>query len=240
MHHKKLAIIIIVLIFMLIVGIGGYIYLKNKLSRDYRFLGFVHFPEAMIVLEGIRSEALHHFGKIYGQFREENNEEWFRRIKPLIEAGWWPTDTDTEDIAYLESLGYRPPPINWETSPEIIHKLAAFISERGRAQSTVVDFMQARLEKNMDKVSIFLTDNAKQQYLQPGLSLFGASNPHFQEFEILENDQLDSAQFNIKVRIYEEYTGKGSVGYFDENLIVKKIGDRYLIDGVERCKYVNL
>ena len=118
-------------------------------------------------------------------------------------------------------------------------KIGKSIEER-IAESTVVGFMNARLQRNADMASFWLSNNAKLQYSQPGLTLIGTSNPHFESFEILEIDKLSSTQFEFKVRIYEEYTGEGRIGYFDENLIVNKINDKYLIDSVERGEYINL
>jgi len=107
-------------------------------------------------------------------------------------------------------------------------------TEEKLAESTVVEFMNARLQRNTDRASFWLSNNARLQYSQPGLTLIGTSNPHFESFEILEIDKRSPTQFEFKVRIYEEYTGEGRIGYFDENLIVNKDGDKYLIDSVER------
>ena len=104
---------------------------------------------------------------------------------------------------------------------------------------TVEEFMKARIEKNMEKASSFLTDNAKTQYSSGKLTLVGVSNPHFADFKILETKKLNATQFRFKVRIDEEYTGQGKVGYFDETLTVIKKEDRYLIDSVERGEYTN-
>ena len=109
-----------------------------------------------------------------------------------------------------------------------------------RAKATVVAFMNARIQRNQLKAEEFLTDNAKEQYSQPGLTLIGTSNPHFADFEILEREKLNDSQFRLRVRIYEEYTGQGRIGYFDEILIVIKSGERYLINSVERSEYTNL
>ncbi len=70
--------------------------------------------------------------------------------------------------------------------------------------------------------------------------MVGLSNPHFTDFEIFEREELNDAQVRIRVRIYEEYTGQGEVGFFDETLTVIKKGDRYLIDSVERSQYQTL
>ena len=74
-----------------------------------------------------------------------------------------------------------------------------------------------------------------------GLTLTGLSNPHFADFEILEREKLNNSQFRFKIRIYEEYTGEGRVGYFDETLtVIKRERNKHLIDSVERGEYTNL
>ena len=113
-------------------------------------------------------------------------------------------------------------------------------NEKELARQIVEKFMIARIQKNQPFAESFLTDNAKEQYYQSGLTLIGVSNPHFANYNVLESKKLDSEGFQFKVRIYEEYTGQDRVGYFDETLIVIKSGDRYLIDSVERGEYIDL
>jgi len=113
--------------------------------------------------------------------------------------------------------------------------------EESSADSAVVAFMEARIQRDRELALSWLTDNAKQQYAQPSLTLIGTSNPHFADFEILERNKLDDAQFKFKVRIYEEYTGQGRIGYFDETLtVIKMERNKHLIDSVERGEYTNL
>jgi len=113
--------------------------------------------------------------------------------------------------------------------------------EESSADSAVVAFMKARIQRDQEFALSWLTDNAKQQYAQPGLTLIGTSNPHFADFEILEREKLNDSQFRFKVRIYEEYTGQGRVGYFDETLtVIKRERNKHLIDSVERSEYTNL
>lgn len=109
-----------------------------------------------------------------------------------------------------------------------------------KVKGMVTEFMEAQIQRKQPLAESFLTDNAKAQYSQPELTLVGTSNPHFESFEILEMEKLDSTQFKFKVRIYEEYTGKGRVGCFDETLIVIKSEGGYLIDSFERSGYINL
>lgn len=110
------------------------------------------------------------------------------------------------------------------------------------AESLVVAFMEARIQRDQELALSWLTDNAKGQYLlRSDLPLTGLSNPHFADFEILEREKRENSQFKFKVRIYEEYTDRGRVGYFDETLIVIKINENYLIDSLEeRSEFYNL
>ena len=113
--------------------------------------------------------------------------------------------------------------------------------EEKLAESAIAEFMTVRIARNEELALSWLTDNTKVQYLlQRDFPLAGLSNPHLADFEILETEKLDTVRFRFKVRIYEEYTGQGRVGYFDETLTVIKSGDRYLIDSFERSEYTNL
>jgi len=110
--------------------------------------------------------------------------------------------------------------------------------EERLAESAVVAFMEARIQRDQELALSWLTDNGEGEYLlRSDRPLTGLSNPHFVDFEILEREQLGNNQFSFKVRIYEEYTGQGRVGYFDETLIVIKEKEKYLIDSAERSQY---
>ena len=112
--------------------------------------------------------------------------------------------------------------------------------EERLAESAVGAFMEARIQRDQELALSWLTDNAAGQYLsRSDLPLTGLSNPHFADFDILEGEQLIDSQFRFKVRIYEEYTGQGRVGYFDETLTVIKSEDKYLIDSFERSQYTD-
>ena len=109
------------------------------------------------------------------------------------------------------------------------------------AESAVVAFMEARIQRDQELALSWLTDNAGGQYLsRSDLPLTGLSNPHFSDFEILDREKLDNTQFKFKVRIYEEYIGQGRVGYFEETLIVIKDKEKYLIDSFERGQYTEI
>lgn len=113
--------------------------------------------------------------------------------------------------------------------------------EQKMAESTVVAFMEARIQRDQGLALSWLTDNGEGGYLlRSDRPLAGLSNPHFADFEILEREQLGNNQFSFKVRIYEDYTGQGRVGYFDETLTVIKEKKKYLIDSVELNQYTDL
>jgi hypothetical protein len=126
-------------------------------------------------------------------------------------------------------------------SKEDCYNVVGKSKEERLAESAVVAFMEARLQRDEELALSWLTENAKEQYLfLSELSLVGLSNPYFVDFEILEREELTDSQFTFRVRIYEEYTGRGKVGFFDETLTVIKSGDKYLIDSVERSQYTSL
>ena len=123
---------------------------------------------------------------------------------------------------------------------EYCYQLIEKSQEQRLAESCMIAFMESRLRRDREMALNWLTEKAKQQYVQPDLTLVGTSSPHFASYEILKVEKLDSIQFKFKVRIYEEYTGQGEVGFFDETLTVIKSGDKYLIDSVERSQYTDL
>ena len=102
-------------------------------------------------------------------------------------------------------------------------------------------FMEARLENNQPLAESFLTDNAKKQYSQPGLTLVGTSNPHFVNRDLLGCQKKSEDKYLCKVRIYEGLTAdEKATDYFDEYLTVIKSDNKYLVDSVQREKYVNI
>ena len=123
---------------------------------------------------------------------------------------------------------------------EYCYRLIEKSQEQRLAESSVIAFMKSRLQRDGEMALSWLTEKAKQQYAQPDLTLVGTSNPHFASYKTLKVEKLDSIQFKFKVRIYEEYTGQGRVGYFDETLIVIKSESKYLIDSFERGEYTDL
>lgn len=126
-------------------------------------------------------------------------------------------------------------------SREDCYSMVEKSKEEKLAESSVVAFMEARIQRDEELALSWLTVNGSGQYLsRSDLPLTGLSNPHFADFEILEREKLANTQFKFKVRIYEEYTGQGRVGYFDETLTVIKDKEKYLIDSVERSEYINI
>lgn len=128
-----------------------------------------------------------------------------------------------------------------QSNAEDCYSMIGSSIEERLAESAIASFMEARLQRDEELASSWLTDNAKGKYVSlSGLSLVGLSNPHFADYEILEQEKLNDTQFIFKVRIYEEYTGQGKVGFFDETLTVIKNEDKYLIDSAERSQYTDL
>lgn len=113
--------------------------------------------------------------------------------------------------------------------------------EERLAESVVVAFIEARIQRDEELALAWLTDNAKEGYFSHAdLPITGLSNPHFADFEILERKKLNDRQFLFTVRIYEKNTGsQNMVGYFDETLTVLKEDDNYLVDSFIRSEYTN-
>jgi len=126
---------------------------------------------------------------------------------------------------------------NKETIDSFIPDETHFVTE---VHAFVANFMKARLERNQPLAESFLTDNAKKQYSQSGLTLIGTSNPYFVNHALLGEQKIGDGKYLYKVRIYEGLTGQSATGYFDEILTVIKVGSKYLIDSVKRSEYTNL
>lgn len=113
-----------------------------------------------------------------------------------------------------------------------------------KAEKTLNKFMIARLQNNQPEAENFLTDNARKQYDEPGLTLIGGSNPHFINYKII-NTQTEGIKGNMKitfiVRIFEDLTGdEESNGYYDETLTVREVENEYKIESVTRGQYIHL
>ncbi len=131
---------------------------------------------------------------------------------------------------------------------ELIKESHVVTNEQELTTAMIIDFMDSRIKLayegkgDLDKVKSYLTNNAKEDYSQIqfiDFALIGISNPHFSRYEILEIEKLDSFKFKFIVRIYEEFTGEGETGCFDEVLTAIPVGKEYLIDSVEKRDCTN-
>jgi len=120
-------------------------------------------------------------------------------------------------------------------------------SKKEIATAMIIDFMDSRMRTSgkgdLDNAKSYLTDNAKEDYSQIqfiDFALVGISNPHFSRYDILKIEELNSDKIKFIVRIYEELTDEGEVGYFEEILTVIPVGNEYFIDSVEKGDYVNI
>ena len=123
-------------------------------------------------------------------------------------------------------------------------KEEAIGGEQELAENMITEFMNARMDRNVNKAKNYLTDNGVKEYSQHSFidyALVGISNPHYSRFEILEAEKIDIDEFKFVVRIYEyfvETKEKGDFQYFDEELIVIKINNNYLVDSVECGEFI--
>lgn len=112
-------------------------------------------------------------------------------------------------------------------------------SEEEAAMRTVIHYAEALRSRSRDQLLPYLTGEAKQQVAQ-WPAFFGISNPHLGSFEILHVTRVSDTQFEFLVRQYEEYTGYGRVGYYDEALVVVRSGGSYFISSIRASKYVDM
>lgn len=113
-----------------------------------------------------------------------------------------------------------------------------------KAEKTLNKFMIARLQNNQQEAEDFLTDNARKQYDEPGLTLIGGPNPHFIKYKIIDivtEGNRGDWKITFVVRIFEDLTGDQETnGYFDETLTVREVDKQYKIESVKRSEYVHL
>jgi hypothetical protein len=114
-------------------------------------------------------------------------------------------------------------------------------AEEELAKTSAASFMTERISGDQEAALEWTTEQGGGQYLlRSDIPLIGLSNPHLSDFEILDAERLAEDKFQIEVRIYEEYTGMGKTGYFNETLELVKSGERYLVDSFDRSGYTNL
>jgi len=105
-------------------------------------------------------------------------------------------------------------------------------------------FIEARLlhEEDVARAAAepFLTQEALEEYDAREVSLWPVSNPHFSRYNVLSRRPLEGGGWYVRIRIFDEYTDFGEIGYFDEELLVRREGPSYRIYGVDIGDYVNL
>lgn len=86
----------------------------------------------------------------------------------------------------------------------------------------VTDFMEARMARDPDRARTFLGPDAAAQYDagDGGLTLIGASNPHFDAWSFAALEAADANSFEVRVQVVEAYTGEEETTSFEENLFV--------------------
>lgn len=104
-------------------------------------------------------------------------------------------------------------------------------------QATVMinKFMALRMKRDATGALNYCTDHAKELYApDKSVVLAGISNPHYAKYEILSKKKLASTKYQFGVRIYQELSGEGESGSFDETITIVKSGGKYLVDLIEQ------
>jgi hypothetical protein len=103
----------------------------------------------------------------------------------------------------------------------------------------VTAFMEAYKNRSGTLARMYLTESARDKV--PACPL-GPANPFVSRYEILSPRQpvVDSDNVQFLVRVHEEYTGQGEIGYYDLTLTVVESEYRYLIEAIKQGQYVHL
>lgn len=107
-------------------------------------------------------------------------------------------------------------------------------------KDVVTRFLIAKQHRNFDETKPFLTPEFEKT-LDP-IEFTGTSNPHISRFEFREGVlfSADSKVYKVKVRVYQEYTDEGEIGYNDNIFYIKQVGEKYLIDNIDYGQYIPL
>jgi hypothetical protein len=119
-------------------------------------------------------------------------------------------------------------------SPERLRELDALVAR----------FIKARLERVEEDAwtaaDPFLSGDAILGFSGHECSLSPLSNPHYLRHQILNHRPLGESAWSITVRIFDEYTGFGEIGYHEETMLVRAEGTSFRIHEVAFGKYVDL
>lgn len=105
-------------------------------------------------------------------------------------------------------------------------------------KETVSNFLKAQQHRNFDEARPYLTTEFAAT-IDP-IGFVGTSNPHTGRFEFKDTVQFSSLAkaYELRVRVYQEYTGEGDIGYNDDTFFVKQVGEKYLISNIKYGQYI--
>lgn len=106
-------------------------------------------------------------------------------------------------------------------------------------EKVILAFMEAYKNRSGTLARMYLAESVRDTV--PARPL-GSANPFISRYQILSPRQpvVDSNSVQFIVRVYEEYTGQGEIGYYDLTLTVIESEYRYLIGAVKQGQYVQL
>jgi len=106
-------------------------------------------------------------------------------------------------------------------------------------KEVVTEFLKAKQSRSFEEAKPFLTPEFAKT-IDP-VMFAGTSNPHMGQFEIQGIQLLsDGETYQVKARIYSEYTGQGVIGYQDNNYYLQPFDCSYRINRIEFGEYINL
>jgi|GEM_PF-6361099 len=106
-------------------------------------------------------------------------------------------------------------------------------------EKVVQAFMEAYKNRSGTLARMYLTASARDTV--PARPL-GSANPFISRYQVLSPRQpvVDKNSVQFIVRVYEEYTGQGEIGYYDLTLTVVESEYRFLIGAIKQGQYVQL
>lgn len=103
------------------------------------------------------------------------------------------------------------------------------------AREVLAAFMDARMARDQLRAGGYLTERGGACYARAGMSLTGASNQHFDRYEIVQIASVAGDSIAARVRITETHTGSTvHTESFVERIVLIEQEGNYLVDRAER------
>lgn len=111
-------------------------------------------------------------------------------------------------------------------------------AEEAEVRTFVDDFLKARLSRDHTAARTFLSNKLHGELADANPTfLTGSSIPHYHAFRIESITPGGKDVWRARVILSEEMPGQGEIGWFQEELVVARVGSDLRIDKIHRGAY---